>query len=313
MRTVFFGSPASALPSFRKLLDAGHSVGLVITQPDKPAGRGRRMTSSPVKIFAVERGIPVIAPEKIRKDESVLSRIRDTGPDIQVVVAYGQIIPASIIYAPRYHSLNVHFSLLPKYRGAAPVQWAVLNGEVETGVTIIELNERMDEGDILAQAKTRIWPRETAGELETRLADLGADLLLQTLESVESLPRLPQDHGRASLAPKIQKEDGRLAWSESAESIDRKVRALAERPGTFTFFRGRRLQVHRGLPLEAGRHSGARPGEVLDAGRDGLMVACGADSAYLIEELQPEGKKRMSAYEFWLGAKIVPGELLTGE
>jgi methionyl-tRNA formyltransferase len=312
MRIVFFGSPASALPSFRKLLDGHHSVGLVITQPDKPAGRGRRMTSSPVKVFAVERGIPVIAPEKIRKDDSVLPRIRDAGPDIQVVVAYGQIIPASIIDYPRHHSLNVHFSLLPKYRGAAPVQWAILNGELETGVTIIELNERMDEGDILAQAKTRIWPRETAGELETRLADLGAGLLLQTLEDVGSLPRLPQDHGRASLAPKIQKEDGRLGWSESAESIDRKVRALTERPGTFTFFRGRRLQVHKGLPLEAGR-PGARPGEVLDAGRDGLKVACGSESAYLIEELQPEGKKRMSAYEFRLGAKLNPGELLTGE
>ncbi|MGA2533633.1 MAG: methionyl-tRNA formyltransferase [Candidatus Aminicenantales bacterium] len=312
MRIVFFGSPTSALPSFRKLLDGGHSVGLAITQPDKPAGRGRRMTSSPVKAFALERGIPVIEPGKIRKDESVLPRIRDAGPDIHVVVAYGQIIPASIIYYPRHHSLNVHFSLLPKYRGAAPVQWAVLNGEVETGVTIIELNERMDEGDILAQAKTRIWPRETAGELEIRLADLGANLLVQTLEAVDSLPHLPQDHSRASLAPKIQKEDGRIGWSESAEFIDRKVRALAERPGTFTFFRGRRLQVHRGRPIEAGRHS-ARPGEVLDAGKDGLKVACGAESTYLIEELQPEGKKRMSASEFRLGAKIDPGELLTGD
>ena len=312
MRTIFFGSPDSALPSFRKLLDAGHSVGLVITQSDKPAGRGRRMTSSPVKIFAVERGIPVIAPEKIRKDESVLPRIRDAGPDIHVVVAYGQIIPASIIYSPRYHSLNVHFSLLPKYRGAAPVQWAVLKGEVETGVTIIELNERMDEGDILAQVKTQIRHRETAGELEARLADLGADLLLQTLEAVDSLPHLPQDHSQASLAPKIQKGDGRIGWSESAEFIDRKVRALAERPGTFTFFRGRRLQVNRGRPLEGGR-PGAGPGEVLDAGKDGLTVACGAHSTYLIEDLQPEGKKRMSACEFRLGAKIDPGELLTGE
>jgi len=312
MRIVFFGSPASALPSFRKLLDGGHSVGLVITQPDKPAGRGRRMTASPVKAFALERGIPVLEPEKIRKDDSVLLRIQDASPDVHVVVAYGQIIPASIIYFPRHHSLNVHFSLLPKYRGAAPVQWAVLNGEAETGVTIIELNERMDEGDILAQARAPIWPRETAGELERRLADLGADLLLQTLESVDAIPRLPQDHGRASLAPKIQKEDGRIGWSKNAESIDRKVRALAERPGTFTFFRGRRLQVHRGRPLEAGGHS-ARPGEVLDAGKDGLKVACGDQSTYLIEELQPEGKKRMPAYEFRLGAKIDPGELLTGE
>jgi len=312
MRIVFFGSPAAALPSFRKLLDGGHSIGLVITQPDKPAGRGRRMTPSPVKAFAVERGFPVLEPDKIRKDDSVLPRIREAAPDIHVVVAYGQLIPAPIIYHPRHHSLNVHFSLLPKYRGAAPVQWAVLNGDVETGVTIIELNERMDEGDILAQARTRIWPRETAGELEMRLADLGAGLLLQTLEALDSVPRLPQDHGRASLAPKIQKEDGRIGWSENAELIDRRVRALAERPGTFTFLRGLRLQVHRGRPLEAGRH-GAKPGEILDAGKDGLKVACGAGSVYLIEELQPEGKKRMSAHEFRLGAKIDRGELLTRE
>ncbi len=310
MNIVFFGSPAAALPSFRKLLDGGHSVGLVVTQPDKPAGRGRRLTPSPVKSFALERGIPVIGPDKIRKDDSVLPRIREVGPDIHVVVAYGQIIPASIIYYPRHHSLNVHFSLLPKYRGAAPVQWAVLNGGTETGVTIMELNEKMDEGDILAQERTRIWPRETAGELETRLADLGSDLLLQTLEAVDSVPHLPQDHSRASLAPKIQKEDGRIPWSESAESIDRRIRALAERPGAFTFLKGRRIQIHTGRPLEASRH-GVAPAEILDADKDGLKVACGAGSVYLIEELQPEGKKRMSAHEFRLGAKINPGDLLT--
>jgi methionyl-tRNA formyltransferase len=312
MRIVFFGSPASALPSLEQLLERGHSVGLVITQPDKPAGRGRRMTPSAVKTFALERGIPVLEPVRIRMDEAVLGRIRDVGPDVIVVVAYGQIIPAPIIYGPRHHSLNVHFSLLPKYRGAAPVQWAVLNGETETGVTIIELNEKMDEGDILARVGMKIGPRETAGELEVRLSVMGAGLLLRTLDGIGSLTPLPQDHSLASLAPKIRKEDGRLDWSESASVIDRKVRALAGRPGTYTLFRGRRLQLHRGQNLDAPGET-RKPGEILSALKDGLRVACGGGGVYLIEELQPEGKTRMPAHGFSLGAKIKPGELLGGD
>jgi methionyl-tRNA formyltransferase len=310
MRTVFFGSPAAALPSLRRLLNGGHSVELAITQPDKPAGRGRQMTPSAVKAFALEHGIPVMEPVRIRGDDSVLPRIQEVRPDVHVVVAYGQIIPAPIIYFPRYHSLNVHFSLLPKYRGAAPVQWAVLNGEEETGVTIIELNEKMDEGDILAQLRTPIGPRETAGELETRLAVTGADLLLETLGRIDVLRPVPQDHGRASLAPKIQKEDGRIDWSEVSAVIDRKVRALAERPGTFTFFRGQRLQIHRGHDLDA-RWEGREPGEIVSCGKDGLKVACGQANGYLIEVLQPEGKTPMSAFGFSNGANIKMGELLS--
>jgi methionyl-tRNA formyltransferase len=307
MRIVFFGSPAAALPSFRKLLQGGHSVDLVITQPDKPAGRGRRMTPSAVKAFAVERGIPLLEPAKIRTDETVLPRIREVRPDVHVVVAYGQIIPGPVIYWPRYHSLNVHFSLLPKYRGAAPVQRTVLNGDAGTGVTIIELNERMDEGDILAQVRTPVGPRETAAELEARLADMGADLLLQTIGGLGSITPVPQDDSQACPAPKIRKEDGRVDWSEAAAGIDRRVRALGQRPGVFTFFRGRRLEIHRGRVLETGGQGG-RTGEVLAAGKDGLRVACGAGSVYLVEDLQPEGKHRMTAYGFFLGAKIQPGE-----
>jgi methionyl-tRNA formyltransferase len=270
------------------------------------------MTPSAVKTFALERGIPVLEPVKIRMDGTVLGRIQDAGPDVNVVVAYGQIIPAPIIYAPRHHSLNVHFSLLPKYRGAAPVQWAVLNGETETGVTIIELNERMDEGDILARLGTRIAPRETAGELEARLAVMGAGLLLHTLDGIGAMTPEPQDHSQASLAPKIRKEDGRLDWSERASAIDRRVRALADRPGTYTLFRGRRLQLHRGRSLDTPGET-RKPGEILAALKDGLRVACGGGSVYLIEELQPEGKTRMPAHGFSLGAKIRPGELLGGD
>jgi methionyl-tRNA formyltransferase len=309
MRIVFFGSPSAALPTLERLLDAGHSIVLVITQPDKPAGRGRRLTPSEVKRFALSRNIPTLEPEKIRKDESVLDSIREAKPDVNVVVAYGQIIPGPLIDFPEFRSLNVHFSLLPKYRGAAPVQWAILRGDAETGVTIIELNERMDEGDILASVRTSIGPRETASGLEARLALVGADLLVQTLGRIDRVEHRPQDGSLATLAPKIRNEDGRIDWSKDAEDIDRKVRALAERPGTFTYFRGKRLQIHGGMPLDA-RSEGRRPGEIIAAAREGLRVACGAGTIFLVQDLQSEGRKRMAAYMFSLGGRVEPGEEL---
>jgi len=309
MRIIFFGSPASALPSLRGLVEAGHSVELVVTQPDKPAGRGRRMTPSAVKAFALERGLPVLESARIRKDDSVLPRLREARPDVHVVVAYGQIIPAAIIDFPRHRSLNVHFSLLPKYRGAAPVQWTILNGDAETGVTIIVLNERMDQGDILASVLTEVGPRETAAGLESRLAAMGAVLLRETLDRLETLRPVPQDNRLASPAPKIDKGFGRIAWPEPAAVVDRKVRALAERPGAYTVFRGRRLALHGGKPLDV-RAEGRRPGEILSFGKEGIVVACGRGGAYLVEFLQPEGRGRMSALDFSNGAKIGAGEIL---
>lgn len=309
MKIVFFGSPAAALPSLRALLGAGHAVALVVTQPDKPAGRGRKLQPSAVKAFAVERGIPVIEPAKIRTDESALERVRAAAPDVNVVVAYGQIIPNAVHYFPFYHSLNVHFSLLPKYRGAAPVQWAILNGDTESGVTIIELNDKMDEGDILAFKRVPIGPRETARELEVRLAVLGAELLLGTLARIDSVVRVKQDDARATLAPKIKKEDGRIRWELNAVTVDRKVRALAERPGVYTFFGGRRINLLRGRDLESGGRA-AEPGQVIAVGKTGLTVACGGGTAFLVEELQPEGKGPMAAHVFSLGTRIGPGDSL---
>jgi len=234
MKIVFFGSPAAALPSLRALLGAGHEVELVVTQPDKPAGRGRKLLPSAVKAFAVERGIPVIEPAIIRTDGSALERVRSAAPDVNVVVAYGQILPNAVHAFPRHRSLNVHFSLLPKYRGAAPVQWAILNGDAESGVTVIELDDRMDEGDILAVKRVPVGPRETARELEERLAELGAALLLETIEHIDGVNRSVQDQSLATLAPKIKKEDGRIRWEEAAPAVDRRVRALADRPGAHT-------------------------------------------------------------------------------
>jgi methionyl-tRNA formyltransferase len=314
MKIVFFGSPAAALPSLEALIGAGHSIGLVVTQPDKPAGRGRRLVPSAVKTFAAARDIPVIEPARIRTDEAARERIVAARPDLNVVVAYGQIIPRAVHYFPPRHSLNVHFSLLPKYRGAAPVQWTVLNGDAGSGVTVIELNDRMDEGDILAQERVAVGPRETARALEARLAALGAALLVRTLARLDETVPVPQDDTKASLAPKVRKEDGRIVWSDTAAGIDRRVLALADRPGVFTSIGGRRVNILGGrasdplarpVPGET-----ARPGTVLRVGKPGIEVACGAETSYLIEELRPEGRGAMSAYAFSLGTRLAPGDIL---
>lgn len=314
MRTVFFGSPEAALPSLEALLAAGHTIELVVTQPDKPAGRGRRLAPSVVKSFAIARGIPVLAPVRIRTDEAARERILAAGADVHIVVAYGQIIPNAVHYPPRRHSLNVHFSLLPRYRGAAPVQWTVLNGDAETGVTIIELNDRMDEGDILAQERLAVRTRETAAALERRLAVRGAELLVSTLARLDAVGRVKQDETEATLAPKVRKEDGLVVWTEPAGAIDRKVLALAERPGVFSFYKGKRLQILRGRPAGPAEAPpappAAGPGTVLAAGPSGLTVACGDGTAFLIEELRPEGRGTMSAHAFSLGAKLTPGAML---
>ncbi|MGB9005006.1 MAG: methionyl-tRNA formyltransferase [Candidatus Aminicenantales bacterium] len=305
MKIVFFGSPEAALPSLNSLLAAGHSVSLVITQPDKPAGRGKALTPCPVKRFALEKKLPLLQPEKIRKAPEVVERLALLQPEIQIVVAYGQIIPADIIYLPRRHTLNVHFSLLPKYRGASPVAWSILSGETRTGVTIIELNEKMDEGDILAQTETDIRAEENARELESRLAVLGARLLLSTLDRLETGTRRPQDHSLATYAPKLKKDDGRLDWSLAAEEVGRRVRAFTPWPSAFSRLQERRLKILEGRGL-AGPEPPQPPGTVLAVDRAGITVQCGQGS-YLIARLQPENGKPMSGYEFSLGARLRSG------
>jgi len=307
MKVVFFGSPGAALPSLEKILEAGHSVPLVISQPDRPAGRGKAMTPPPVKEFALHRGIPILQPAKIRSDETILDVLKQVNPDVHVVVAYGQIIPGPIIYLPRFRSLNVHFSLLPKYRGASPVQWALLNGEMKTGVTIFELNEKMDEGGIVAGEETEILPGETAFELEERLAGLGADLLLRTLSRIETIKPRPQDHSQATYAPKIEKEQALVDWTADASQIDRRVRAFSRRPGAYTFIQGQRIKILLGRRLER-TDSARRPGEIISVAKDGVEVACGRGSIYRAERLQRENKKEMDAYALSLGMKLKPGD-----
>jgi len=307
MKIIFFGSPDSAVYSLKKILGEGHSVELIITQPDKPAGRGKKLFPSPVKSFAQVSNIAVYQPTKIKTDSLVLELLEKINPDLNVVVAYGQIIPSSLIYYPRYHSINLHFSLLPNYRGASPVQWSILNGEQITGVTIFELNEKMDEGDILAKQELKILPGEYAHELEVRLAEIGAELLCKTIDRIDSIPHTKQNHSQATLAPLLKKEDGRIDWTKNAIEIDRKIRAFTPWPSVFSFLDQKRIKIIAGKGLDS-QIPNLTPGEILDVNTNGIQVSCGQNSIYLIEELQPEGKKAMSAYAFSLGTKISPGD-----
>ena len=308
MKIVFFGSPPAALPSLRKILEAGHRVDLVITQQDRPAGRGRKLRPSAVKSFAIARQIPTYEPLRIRKDAEALDKIERIDPDINVVVAYGQIIPSSIIYLPKYNSINVHFSLLPKYRGASPVQWVLLQGETKTGVTIFELNEKMDEGDILSQEEVVIHPRETAGELESRLAQKGADLLVRTLEEIDKIHPSAQDHSQATYAPLLKKEDGRIDWEKHALYIERQVQAFNPWPSAFTFWGEKRIKILRGKRVTPGLALAGTPGSIKDSSKEGIEAICGQGSLFLIEELQPEGRKLMKAFAYSLGAKLKSGD-----
>jgi len=306
MKVVFFGSPKSALPSLRKIIDAGHTIELIITQPDKPSGRGKNLSSSPIKQQALAEDLPIYQSTRIRKDPAVIQKLREIKPDLNVVVAYGQIIPDSIIYLPRYNSINLHFSLLPKFRGASPVQWAILEGENTTGLTVFELNAKMDEGNILAQRKVEISPDETAYELESRLSIMGAELLVNTISKIQDIEPQEQDHTKASFAPLIKKTDGQIDWTKEARFIERQIRAFTPWPSTFTFLQGRRIKVISGKsdPFK----STAEPGEIVNMDKKGIGVMCGDGSVFLIERLQPENKKEMKAYAFSLGANIKPGD-----
>ncbi|MFQ6037695.1 MAG: methionyl-tRNA formyltransferase [Candidatus Aminicenantales bacterium] len=311
MRIIFFGSPASALPSLEKILGDGHGVECVFTQPDRPAGRGRKLTPPPVKQFALERNIPVVQPEKIRKDQDALSKIGEIRPELIVVVAYGQILPASIIYLPKHGAINVHFSLLPKYRGASPVQRAILNGETTTGVTIFRMNEKMDEGDILSKTPVPIHPNEYAYELEARLAAVGAELLSETIEMIDRLTPEKQDHALATYAPRLSKEDGKIDWQGGADRVDRLVRACTPWPSAYTFLKGKRVKILGGKVISAPIPP-SRAGNIVAVAPEGITVSCGR-GAYLVEKIQPEGRKPMEAHAFALGARIFPGDRFTDE
>jgi methionyl-tRNA formyltransferase len=307
VRVVFLGTPEFAVPTLEAILEAGHDVAAVVTQPDRPKGRGRELAAPPVKETALRLGLTVHQPERIRAPEAA-GLLRVLHPDVMVVVGYGQIIPQAIIDIPPHGIVNVHASLLPKYRGAAPVQWAIANGETETGVTTMRIDAGLDTGDILLQRDTGIGADETAVELSARLARIGAALLVQTLASLERgaiVPR-PQDSSQATLAPVLKKEDGHIDWSRPAHEILNRIRGFSPWPGCYTHFRGKVLQV---LKASVADDSLGVPGSAHPT-RSRLVVTCGGGTALEIFEAQIEGKKRMTAAAFLNGHRLVENELL---
>lgn len=299
MRVLFYGTPAFALPTLEALLGR-HEVVAVVTQPDRPAGRGRRVRASPVKAAALARGLPVHEPERVR-DPGWVERLAAYAPEVAVVVAFGQLLPAALLAVPRRGSINVHASLLPRYRGAAPVAWAIIRGERETGVTTFQMDAGMDTGPVLLQRATPIGPDETAGELAERLARLGAELLLETLAQLDGITPRPQDHAAATLAPRLRKEDGRIDWSRPAPALAALVRGVNPWPGATTHGPGGRLLIWRARALP-----GDAPPGVLVRVDGGLAVGTGAGLLAPIE-VQPENRRVMDWDAYLRGARLGPG------
>ena len=306
MRVVFMGTPDFAVPALQALLDAGHQVAGVFTQPDKPVGRHQnKLQPPPVKVRALEHGIPVYQPTKLR-DGSALALLRELDPDLIAVAAYGRILPDDILALPSKGCINVHSSLLPKYRGAAPINWAVVNGETQTGVTIMHMASELDAGDIILQRAIPIGPDEGVESVHDRLAALGGELLVEALARLEdgTAPRIPQDAGRSCYAPMLSKALSPVDWTRHARAVHDQIRALSPWPCAETdLFRGVPTKLHRALLLP-GRAEKA-PGSVAGASKEGIDVVCGDGGLVRILELQESGKRRMTA-EAWLAGHALP-------
>jgi methionyl-tRNA formyltransferase len=305
-RVVFMGTPAFAVPTLEKLVSAGYEIPLVVTQPDRAKGRGGALAASPVKETALRLGLQVYQPERVRRPEAQ-ARLAELQPDAMVVVGYGQIIPQSIIDIPPHGIINVHASLLPKYRGAAPIQWAIVNGETRTGVTTMRIDAGLDTGDMLLKSETEIGPEETAVELGARLAPMGAELLVETLKGLAAGTIVPQkqDPAQATLAPILKKEDGEIDWGRPAAEIHNRVRGLLPWPGAYTFFRGQILHVWKARAAET---IAGEPGTLLPGRK--LIAACGQSTAIELLEVQFEGRKRMSGEAFANGQHLSENEVL---
>jgi methionyl-tRNA formyltransferase len=306
VKVLFWGTPAFALPALRALSEEGHVVVGVVTQPDRPAGRGREVAMSPIKQEAVESGIPVLQPEKARGDE-FLAQIRALDPDISVVVAFGQILKPEVLAVPRLGSINIHASLLPELRGAAPIQWAIIRGHALSGVSIMRMEAGLDSGPVLLTVDEPIEPEESASELGARLAEVGAEALVETLAMMEQgeVAEHSQDHERATYAPKVDRETARLDWSLPADEVALWIRGMDDVPGAWSPLGGKgAVKLFRPQVVQS---MGGAPGEVLQADEVGVTIACGLASVR-VREVQPPGKRRMPAADWVRGRGVVVGD-----
>lgn len=305
MRILFMGTPDFAVASLRRLVEDGHEICGVFTQPDKPKNRGMKMTFSPVKEYALTQNLPVFQPVTM-KDGTALETCRQLAPELIVVAAYGRILPEELLQVPPYGSINVHSSVLPKYRGAAPINWAILNGEQETGVTIMYMAKELDAGDIIHCLKTPIDPEETAQELTERLALLGAQALAETVELLQTgkAVRTPQEHSAQTYAPMLSKALSPMDWNRPALALHNQVRGLIPWPCASTVLGGKQVKVFR---TELGGKTAAAPGTVVAAGKQGIEVACGDGQILRITQLQAEGGKRMAAADYLRGHSVQVG------
>ena len=304
---IFCGTPRFAVPTLERLVAAGHRVQLVVTQPERPKGRGLELVASPVKESAIKLNLPIIQPDRIKSNEEFRSELDRLKPDAIIVVGYGRIIPQWMLDLPKHGNLNLHASLLPKYRGAAPIQWAIAQGETVTGVTTMRIDAGLDTGDILLQKELPISPDDTSETLAPRLAEIGAELMIETLRGLEeaTLDPTPQENSQASLAPILKKDDGLIDFSRSAMEIHNRLRGFQPWPGAYTKFRGKNLQVLKAKPASLS----VPPAELRVEG-DRLFVGCGQNTSLELLELQLEGKKRTPAHAFLQGYHPKAGEAL---
>jgi methionyl-tRNA formyltransferase len=310
LRVVFMGTPVFACPTLQKLLERGEDVIAVVTQPDRPKGRGQKTVPPPIKELAEQNGIPVLQPLKVRAPEFI-EAMKGMKPDLIVVVAFGQILPKALLDIPRFGCINVHASLLPRYRGAAPLNWCIINGEAETGVTTMLMDEGLDTGAMLLKKTTLIDPEEDTQSLHDRLSVLGAETLSDTLDMLIDgrLDPEKQDDSLSCYAPMLKKEHGLIDWSSPPLDIKNMVRGMSPWPGAFTWLNGKMVKIFRVRICGTEDRTPASPGTVLKADREGIKVACNG-GAIIIDELQLEGRKRLSAGEFLAGCKLLPGVVL---
>jgi len=316
MKILFMGTPQFAVPSLEVLLERGYEVAAVVTQPDRPKGRKRELTPSPVKVFATERGLPVLQPEKLRSPEGVAA-VSEIAPDVIVTAAYGQILPKSVLALPRLGCINVHGSLLPRYRGGAPIQRSIIDGEKVTGVTLMYMAEGLDTGDMIAKVEVPITDEDTAGTMFEKLSEAGSKLLLEWLPRIAdgTAGRTPQIDEESTYAPNLSREDEKLDWSQSSRRIFDRVRGLNPMAGGFTFLDGEVFKVW-GCAIPSPSDAELRsewteyaPGAVLESGAFGIRVRTG-DGSIVLTDVQPAGKKALKAAEFAKGARLAPGKTL---